>query len=121
MLKQLLPPARDVLFGDQQVYVLRTRKSAPKRKASAATEVEAYDEMLFDELRGLRRRLAAARRIPPYVIFSDKTLHEMARKFPVTPAQMLRITGVGESKLDRYGKPFMEAIAEFKKGRGVSA
>ncbi len=118
---QFLPPAREVLFGDRQVHVLRSRKSAPKRKAGAATTVEAYDEALFDELRGLRRRLAAARRIPPYVIFSDKTLHEMARTFPVTRAQMLRITGVGEAKLERYGKPFMDAIAAFQEGRGVSA
>jgi ATP-dependent DNA helicase RecQ len=118
---QLLPPAREVLFGDRQVHVLRTRKRPPKRKAGAATAVDAYDEALFDELRGLRRRLAAARRIPPYVIFSDKTLHEMARKFPVTPAQMLRITGVGEAKLERYGKPFMDAITEFQEGRGIPA
>ncbi|MBL7077009.1 MAG: DNA helicase RecQ [Kiritimatiellae bacterium] len=118
---QLCPPSREVLFGERQVHVLRTRKSAPKRKAGAATAVEAYDEALFDELRGLRRRLAAARRIPPYVIFSDRTLHEMARKFPVTGAQMLRISGVGEAKLEKYGKPFMEAIAEFREGRGAGA
>jgi ATP-dependent DNA helicase RecQ len=118
---QLQPPAREVLFGDRQVHVLRTSKSAPKRKKSAATGVEAYDEALFDELRALRRRLAAARRLPPYVIFSDRTLHEMARRYPVTPAQMLRITGVGDAKLERYGKPFMEAIAEFQKEGTVQA
>lgn len=118
---QLQPPAREVLFGDRQVHVLRTRKSAPKRKKSAATGVEAYDEALFDELRALRRRLAAARRLPPYVIFSDRTLHEMARRYPVTPAQMLRITGVGDAKLERYGKPFMEAIAEFQKEGAAQA
>ncbi len=118
---QLRPPAREVLFGDRQVQVLRTRKHVPKRKASAATAVEAYDEALFDELRGLRRRLAAARRIPPYVVFSDKTLHEMARKFPVTPGQMRCITGVGDAKLERYGKPFMEAIADFREGGDVPA
>jgi ATP-dependent DNA helicase RecQ len=114
---QLQPAAREVLFGDKQVHVLRTRKATGRRKTSAATGVAAYDELLFDELRALRRRIAAARRIPPYIIFSDHTLHEMARKCPLTRGSMSRITGVGEAKLDRYGKTFMDAIADYKDGK----
>ncbi|NQU40180.1 MAG: DNA helicase RecQ [Lentisphaerae bacterium] len=114
---QLQPGAREVLFGDRKVFVLKTRTAVPGRKRSAATTVEEYDEVLFDELKALRRRLAAARRIPPYVIFSDRTLHEMARKFPTTRAQMNRITGVGEAKLARYGQTFMDLIAGYQAER----
>jgi ATP-dependent DNA helicase RecQ len=59
--------------------------------------------------------------VPPYVIFSDKTLHEMCRHYPATAAELRQITGVGDVKLERYGDAFIAEIRAYggsKKGRG---
>ena len=52
-------------------------------------------------------------RVPPYVVFSDKTLHEMCRHFPKTASEMRRISGVGDVKLERYGEAFLDEIKTF--------
>lgn len=65
---------------------------------------------LFDELRALRKRLADARRVPAYVVFSDATLLEMASRRPKTQGELLSISGVGPKKLDQYGELFLEAL-----------
>ena len=112
---QLEPKARDVLFGSDAVHVLRTLKAEGKRpKRAAATPDGPYDESLFEQLRALRKTLAAEQGVPPYVIFSDKTLHEMARRFPTTASALLQITGVGETKLARYGQPFLALIQAYR-------
>jgi len=74
-----------------------------------------YDEGLFEILRALRKKLAEGQGVPPYIIFSDKTLHEMCRYFPTTPAEMKRINGVGNTKLKRYGAHFTEEISAYLK------
>jgi ATP-dependent DNA helicase RecQ len=65
------------------------------------------------ELKDLRRRLASERRVPAYVVFSDATLLEMARRKPRSPAELLTISGVGTAKLDRYGEIFLAAISSY--------
>jgi len=70
-------------------------------------------EGLFQVLRQLRKRIAAARNVPPYVIFGDKTLHAMARNRPTDSAGLLRCPGVGDAKLAAYGPLFLTAIREF--------
>jgi ATP-dependent DNA helicase RecQ len=70
-------------------------------------------EGLFQVLRQVRKRIAEARRVPPYVIFSDKTLRAMARSRPTDPAGILRCPGVGDAKLEAYGALFLEAVREF--------
>ncbi len=79
--------------------------------ASMDTEV---DEPLFERLRVLRRDIAREIGKPPYIVFSDKTLRDMTRIRPVTNAQFLAVNGVGENKLNLYGKRFMEAIRSFE-------
>lgn len=74
------------------------------------------DEALFQKLRELRRTIAQEIGKPPYIVFSDKTLRDMARIKPVTDAQFLAVNGVGQHKLDLYGKRFMEAVAAFDAG-----
>jgi len=74
-----------------------------------------YDEGLFEILRALRKKLAEGQNVPPYIIFSDKTLHEMCRYFPTTSAEMKRINGVGDTKLKRYGVYFAQEIAAYLK------
>ena len=71
------------------------------------------EEALFQRLRELRRDIAQEIGKPPYIVFSDRTLRDMARIRPVTDAQFLAVNGVGESKLRQYGRRFMEAVAAF--------
>lgn len=89
--------------------------------ASASAAMESYipdddEEALFQKLRELRRTIAQEIGKPPYIIFSDKTLRDMARIKPITNAQFLAVNGVGQHKLDLYGKRFMEAVASFNAG-----
>ena len=74
------------------------------------------EESLFQKLRELRRTIAQEIGKPPYIVFSDKTLRDMARIKPITNAQFLAVNGVGQHKLDLYGKRFMQAIASFNAG-----
>ena len=74
------------------------------------------EESLFQELRELRRTIAQEIGKPPYIVFSDKTLRDMARIKPVTNAQFLAVNGVGQHKLDLYGQRFMQTIASFNAG-----
>lgn len=75
------------------------------------------DEALFEQLRGLRKRLADERDVPAYVIFSDVALRLMARDYPTTDAAFGRITGVGEKKRREFGSVFIREITEFLKSR----
>lgn len=88
-----------VLLGKQEVY----RKQAPVKQLVA-------NDALFEELRSLRSQLAQEKNLPPYVIFSDKTLMELAEKQPQTSLEFLQIKGVGKSKLDNYGEQFLALL-----------
>jgi ATP-dependent DNA helicase RecQ len=68
------------------------------------------DEILFDRLRALRRRLADERGVPAYIIFSDVSLREMARKYPTSSTEFRRVPGVGEQKLKDFGEVFLSVI-----------
>ena len=74
------------------------------------------EESLFQKLRELRRTIAQEIGKPPYIVFSDKTLRDMARIKPVTNAQFLAVNGVGQHKLDLYGQRFMQTITSFNAG-----
>jgi len=94
----------------QMIRSAPTKKSKDKPKAGS---VEKYSEGLFEHLREIRSDLARAGNVPPYVVFSDRSLHEMSAYFPTTPEEFLLISGVGKHKLDVYGKPFLEAISQY--------
>ena len=101
-----------ILFGRESLMALR--KENLKTKASQDRgEVEGYDNALFERLRTVRKRMAEGQQVPPYIIFSDKTLHEMCRRFPLTLSDMRKISGVGDSKLERYGKDFIREIGRY--------
>ncbi len=68
---------------------------------------------LFDRLRALRRKIALRENLPPYMIFADSTLREMAQVFPTNHMALIRISGVGERKLEKYGDEFLEEIGSF--------
>ncbi len=119
---ELQPEARQVLFNGRQVHVLKTIKTKGKRpKRTGATDTGPYNEELFEQLRDLRKQLASKQGVPPYVIFSDKTLHEMARSFPTTDSEMLQITGIGATKLERYGPAFTQIIQTFREAQTSSS
>lgn len=73
----------------------------------------AGDDALFERLRALRKRIADTNGIPPYVVFSDRTLRDMCVRRPKDRLEFLQVNGVGETKLARYGETFMEEIAAF--------
>ncbi|WP_125581576.1 DNA helicase RecQ [Levilactobacillus cerevisiae] len=93
-----------VLKGKEQVF----RKMARQVKRLAPE-----DDELFGQLRALRRVLAEAIGKPPFVIFSDKTLHAICEALPVDDQSFLDVKGVGQSKLDQYGEDFMKIIREY--------
>ncbi len=101
-----------------QMVMLRKLRKPPKVKKKKSTAsiplqtLSPQDQSLFETLRTLRSRLAKEQNVPPYVIFPDKTLTEMAIVKPVTEGQMLDISGIGETKLSRYGKAFMNEISQ---------
>ena len=71
------------------------------------------DDALFDRLRSLRKRIADEIGRPPYVVFSDATLRDMCARRPANDEEMLAVSGVGATKLERYGTAFLEEIAAF--------
>jgi ATP-dependent DNA helicase RecQ len=85
-----------------------------KERRGKADDSGGFDTMLFERLRLIRKRLASESRVPPYVVFSDKTLHEMCRHFPTTSSEMRRIPGVGDVKLERYGEEFLSEIRTYR-------
>lgn len=90
-----------VLQGKETVF----RKMAVQAKPSLPVNDE-----LFEKLRALRRELAERQSVPPFVIFSDQTLHDMCAIMPTTLAELLNVKGVGQSKLEKYGQSFLEIL-----------
>ncbi len=88
------------------------KKAKPERTSvrEAKEALDATDHALFEKLRARRLELAKAQNVPPYVIFHDRTLMEMAARCPRSSADLRAIAGVGEAKLARYGEAFLEVI-----------
>jgi ATP-dependent DNA helicase RecQ len=86
-----------------------------KKETTVAREVNANHgrKDLFDALKTLRMKIAKEQSVPPYVIFSDKSLNEMCTFLPRNPDEFLMITGVGQNKQEKYGEAFLKAIGEF--------
>ena len=95
---------RDVLLGKRRVL----------RKGAVATKQITQNDPLFEELRKIRKKLADDAGVPPFVIFSDKTLQDMCSRKPQTEDEFLEVNGVGTSKLEKYGEAFLRAIHDFK-------
>ncbi|MDA8241023.1 MAG: DNA helicase RecQ [Nitrospiraceae bacterium] len=102
-----------VLYGREEAKALKRQEVISKTKPAAGSGSGQYDEALFERLRRLRKRMAEEHRVPPYVIFSDKTLHEMCRHLPATLPDMRRISGIGDAKLERYGEEFIREINKY--------
>ena len=110
---ELTPEGREVLRSRAPITLTKPM-DLPKAKRVVRREGDiACDEILFDRLRTLRKRLADERRVPAYIVFGDATLRQMAREYPTRLEAMEGITGVGEKKRAEFGATFAAAIAEF--------
>jgi ATP-dependent DNA helicase RecQ len=122
---RLTTKAEGLLRGDETLVLAtpRTRVPTAKERRAASRAARAaglgeleVDDVLFETLRALRRRLADEQRVPAYVVFSDTTLAEMAARKPATQAELLEVNGVGQTKLQRYGDAFLDAVAAGGRG-----
>ncbi len=102
------PSAKPILKGEARVEVVLPPKRTRKSRSRAPRDY-AHDP-LFEALRARRREIAAAAGLPPYVIFHDSTLREMAAAKPASLAAMAELSGVGAAKLERYGAAFLEVL-----------
>jgi ATP-dependent DNA helicase RecQ len=110
---RLTPFGVEVLKGAHEIDLKKERlsiqKAAPKRKV---TYFDDYDVEIYDRLRELRAQIASENGIPPYIVFSDKTLKDLSAKKPATKEGMLEVHGIGEVKYERYGEAFLGVLQE---------
>ncbi len=105
-----------VLRGEEEVLMrqdVRPPRAKARRKPKEPLpppDPATWDESLWEALRTRRTELAKAQSVPPYVIFHDSTLREMVEQRPHTLEEFARLSGVGETKLNRYGDEFLEVI-----------
>lgn len=112
----LTPETGDVLFRGKKVemYVRREEpKPKPGRRRVLDDAVAAQD--IYSALRSLRTKIAAEEGVPPYVVFSNATLEDMAMKMPRNRREFMSVSGVGEKKADKYAERFLAAVAQFDK------
>lgn len=115
------PAAQELLSGETHIYIKWSEKKEAAKEARTVRKasnrrsdiLNTKGLALFDELRRLRTEIAREENLPPYIIFSDKTLVDMCVKLPFTRAEMLTVTGVGENKYERYGIRFMQCIIDY--------
>jgi ATP-dependent DNA helicase RecQ len=110
----LTEKSRPLLRGETTLQLREDRKAAAApRKKPRSEQLAADDEPLFDLLRECRRKIAAEHGVPPYVIFHDVTLREIAATKPRTADELLEIGGVGRAKLERYGERFLDVVRTY--------
>ena len=120
---RLLPKAAELLDedGTMLMKMAKEEKRIPKaakredkrqKTSAAAKDLSNEEAAVFEKLRALRMELAKEHKVPPYIIFSDKTLIQMAMEKPSNKEEMLAVSGVGESKFEKYGEPFLACLAE---------
>ncbi len=115
---KVAPKVENLLHGTEQLMLRikkkdQTKKTIQSRKF-AHSQMEKSDSV-FERLRKVRLDLARAEKVPPYLIFSDRTLVEMCQKMPQTEEEMLEINGVGNHKMQKYGDAFLSVICDFGK------
>lgn len=117
---KVTPLGRKILFGEQQAFLshykvskdfaLPTRKGGFKYRPIRPIQSASVDDTLLDSLQQLRKQIAEREQIPAYILFSDDALEDMVQKKPVTLDEFSDVHGVGQLKLDKYGKVFVALI-----------
>ena len=115
--------ANEILHGDEKVILRRPKQAAGRtntefstKKSAARHKTDALNSRgleLFEALRTLRMQIAKEEALPPYLVFSDKTLVDMCVRQPFCKDEMLAVSGVGENKYSKYGQKFLNRIKEF--------
>ena len=100
------PGARPILKGDESLAIV----VPPARRRSRRREQDGPADPLFEALRAARRTIAAEAGVPPYVVFHDSTLREIAAARPRSLAELAQVNGVGQAKLARYGDAMLAAV-----------
>ena len=101
----------EVIKGSHTIELKKERLTVQKAEAKKkVTYSDDYDVDVYDKLRTLRTQIASAKGIPPYIVFSDKTLKDLSNKQPQNKEEMLDVHGIGEVKFERYGKEFLELL-----------
>ena len=106
--------ARDVLRGDMPIRMALLPTDAAPEIKRRVKQKEFVNKALYSRLSNLRKQIAMDQNVPPFIIFTNATLKDMAAKAPRTRAQMLRVAGVGEGKMQRYGDAFLREIAAYE-------
>jgi len=118
--------SREILRRQREVEVakraapVRQERTAGSGRETILPELKPEEVVLFGRLRDLRKRLADAMGVPPYVVFPDATLHTMARRRPVSQEGFLHLPGVGKRKLDMYYAPFTDEMRAYCELHGLS-
>ncbi len=117
--------SREILRDQRQVRLLEPRliatRTAKERRATEPAEpLSPAESRLFERLRALRRELAEARGVPPYVVLGDATLDELARVRPASTATLVQVRGIASKKAEEFGPPVLAAIAEFCREEGLA-
>lgn len=113
---KLAEKSKSVLFNGEKVNLTVYKEIKPTVVKDADLK---FDKDLFERLRQLRKRIADERNVPPYIIFQDKTLKDMATRVPTTWSQLQNLFGMGESKLKRYGPRFLKEIIAYAQQIGL--
>ncbi|HEV3205187.1 MAG TPA: DNA helicase RecQ [Gemmataceae bacterium] len=121
---RLNPGSWEVMKGQRTVRLLqpvrRKKAERPLQSRADTTSWEGVDRELFEVLRGQRRVLADEKRLPPYFIFSDATLRELARVRPTTLDTMREVYGIGEAKLMEYGQTILKVITQYGRDHNLT-
>ncbi len=102
----------DILFGRETIMLRSDPLKRRERREKAAANLDEATDRILSALKRKRRELAQEEGVPAYVVFADRTLIDMAEKRPATLDELLRVHGVGERKVARYGDAFLEALEE---------
>ena len=113
---RLRETAEDLMREDAALTMKIAREEVPARKSR---EPVPANPGLFDALRALRAKLAAAQSVPAYVVFSDATLRDMCARLPADADEMLEVSGVGQAKFAKYGEAFLGAIRDYTDKNGI--
>ncbi|HZK33073.1 MAG TPA: DNA helicase RecQ [Tissierellaceae bacterium] len=120
---KLSSTAGKVLNGEVEVFhkkhLVEIKSSKKKKGISTEKMLESFDEDLFEKLRELRYSLSQEKEIPPFMVFHDSSLREMASYFPRDKGSFLNIKGVGQKKFESYGEKFIEIINKYAEDKGI--
>jgi ATP-dependent DNA helicase RecQ len=104
----------EVMKGQRSVRLVQPARRKKKEKAKPeVVSWQGVDQALFEALRRLRRQLAEERKVPPYIVFTDATLRQLASVRPTTPERMRQVSGVGDAKLRDFGERFLQVIRQY--------